>query len=197
MIAIVDYGAGNLASVARAFAAIGEPTIVTRSAADVRAADAIVVPGVGHFNATEAIDDRLRLALVESAAAKHILGICLGLQFLFEGSEESAGRSGLALLPGRCRPLPANASEKVPHVGWNGLERLRPSQLLDGLAPDTAFYFTHSYAAPVTAACVARAEYAMPFAAVVEAGNVFGTQFHPEKSGDAGLRVLRNFVHAV
>ena len=195
MIAIVDYGAGNLASVTNAFAAIGVSAAVTRSPADVRAAKAVVVPGVGHFDATAAIENAMRQALLESARSARILGICLGLQFLFDGSEEAPARAGLGLLRGRCMPLRARADAKVPHVGWNGVEGLRPSRLLDGVA-NAAFYFTHSYAAPVTSACVARTEYGMPFAAAVEAGNVFGTQFHPEKSGDAGLQVLRNFVDA-
>jgi imidazole glycerol-phosphate synthase subunit HisH len=197
VIAIVDYGAGNLASVARAFAALAAPAKVTRSAGEVMAADAVVIPGVGHFDATGGMDDKMRAALVERARARPLLGICLGLQFLFEGSDEAPARSGLTLLRGRCSALPASAAAKVPHVGWNTLETMRSSRLLEGVARDAAFYFTHSYAAPVTADTVARTEYAAPFAAVVEARTVFGVQFHPEKSGDAGLRVLRNFLDAV
>jgi glutamine amidotransferase len=197
VIALVDYGAGNLASVARAFAAIGCSVTTTSSPQTVLAADAVVVPGVGHFGATNGIGSELRHALRARAAVRPLLGICLGLQFLFDGSDESVSHPGLALLRGRCTALPRRDSAKVPHVGWNGVEIVRPSLLLDGVAPMTAFYFTHSYAAPVTDACVGRAIHSVPFAAAVERGRVFGVQFHPEKSGDAGLKVLRNFVDAV
>lgn len=197
MIALLDYGAGNLASVARALEAVGASVRATRSARDLVAADAIVVPGVGHFSATDGIGDDTRSALLACARTKPLLGICLGLQFLFEGSEESPDRRGLGLLSGRCEILAASASVKVPHVGWNTVEPIGASRLLGGVPTEAAFYFTHSYAAPVTDACVARTEYTMPFAAVVEAGLVAGVQFHPEKSGRAGLQVLRNFLDAV
>src|SRR5262249_55515078 len=121
-----------------------------------------------------------------------LLGICLGLQFLFEGSTEAPTSRGLALLAGRCTLLPP--TQKVPHVGWNDLRIMRPSRLLADVKDGSQVYFTHSYAAPVTAACVAQTEYTTRFAAVVERGNLFGVQFHPEKSGDVGLRVLRAFV---
>ena len=197
MIAIVDYGAGNLTSVARAFTAVGASVKATRSEADVAAADAVVIPGVGHFRSTAAISDALRAALTGAAQEKPVLGICLGLQFLFDGSDESPGCRGLGLLRGQSRALLPSASEKVPHVGWNTIVALRPSRLLDGVPAGSPFYFTHSYAAPVTSACIASTDYTIPFAAVVEAGNVFGTQFHPEKSGEAGLRVIRNFLDVV
>jgi glutamine amidotransferase len=197
VIALVDYGAGNLTSVARAFTAVGASVKVTRSKGDIVAADAVVIPGVGHFQSTTAIGDALRTALAGAAQQKPVLGICLGLQFLFDGSDESPECKGLGLLRGRSTPLLPSASEKVPHVGWNTIVALRPSRLLDGVAAGTPFYFTHSYAAPVTSACVASTDYTTPFAAVVEEGNVFGTQFHPEKSGEAGLRVIRNFLDVV
>ena len=193
MIAIVNYGAGNLTSVARAFAAIGADAEITRSPRSLDSAHAIVVPGVGHFAATSSIDEELRSALRSAARTKPLLGICLGLQFLFEGSEE-ADDPGLGLLDGRCMLLRPRRSARVPHVGWNTLERLRPSRLLDGIPEPAAFYFTHSYAAPVTDACVAQTSHAATFAAAVERGSIFGVQFHPEKSGAQGLRVLSNFV---
>jgi glutamine amidotransferase len=193
VIAIVDYGAGNLTSVARAFAAIGADADITRSPRLLSGADAIVVPGVGHFAATSSIDDELRSTLRDAARTKPLLGICLGLQFLFDGSEE-AENPGLGLLDGRCTLLRPREPARVPHVGWNTLERLRRSRLLDGIPERAAFYFTHSYAAPVTDACVAQTSHAATFAAAVERGSIFGVQFHPEKSGAQGLRVLRNFV---
>lgn len=197
MIAIVDYGAGNLASVARAFTAAGARVTVTRSAADVTASRAVVIPGVGHFRSTSAMAAPMRTAVAEAARSKPVLGICLGLQFLFDGSDESPDCSGLALVAGRITRLVPSAGAKVPHVGWNTLVRLRTSRLLSGIPLGTPFYFTHSYAAPVTSVCTARTDYTVPFAAVVEADNVFGTQFHPEKSGSAGLQVIRNFLDVV
>jgi glutamine amidotransferase len=197
VIAILDYGAGNLASVARAFTAAGAAATVTHSAADVIAAGAVVIPGVGHFESTRGIDDGMRRALAAAALQKPVLGICLGLQFLFEGSDEAPASPGLGVLRGRIGLLRPIGSAKVPHVGWNTLAELRPSRLLSGVAAGTPFYFTHSYAAPVTADCTASTDYTAPFAAIVERANVFGTQFHPEKSGDAGLQVIRNFLDVV
>lgn len=194
MIAIVDYRAGNLTSVARAFANVGASAVVTRSPRSLLDAEAVVVPGVGHFGATAAIDDDLRASLRACARAKPLLGICLGMQFLFEGSDEAPGNPGLALLDGRCSRLRQRPPAKVPHVGWNTLERTRPSRLLDGIPDDSAFYFTHSYAAPAIGSCVAQTSDGETFAAVVESGWIFGVQFHPEKSGAGGLHVLSNFV---
>ena len=194
MIAIVDYHAGNLTSVARAFAAVGASAVVTRSPEALLDADAVVVPGVGHFGATAAIEDDLRSALRACARVKPLLGICLGMQFLFEGSDEAPGSPGLGLLEGRCTLLAPAPAVKVPHVGWNTLEDVGPSRLLDGVPDGAAFYFTHSYAVPVTPACVAQTLHGAAFAAVVESGWISGAQFHPEKSGASGLRVLSNFV---
>jgi imidazole glycerol-phosphate synthase subunit HisH len=160
----------------------------------------IVVPGVGHFGATRSMDDAWRKAIAGAIAAGiPLLGICLGLQWLFEGSEEADALPGLGKLHGRCFKLPPHV--KVPHVGWNSLDILRPSQLLEGVPPGTQVYFTHSYAAPVSDETVASTTHGATFAAAVERDLVCGVQFHPEKSGNAGLRILQNFVsmtrHAV
>jgi glutamine amidotransferase len=192
VIAVLDYGAGNLTSVCKALGAIGAEFIVTNLPGDLSDADGVIVPGVGNIAATASIDRPLRDALQTGSGGTPLLGVCLGLQFLFEGSDEAPDVPGLDLLRGRCFRLPPTA--KVPHVGWNTVDILRPSRILDGIDDGTSFYFTHSFAAPVTDACVGRTEYTAPFAAVVESRNVFGVQFHPEKSGEAGLRVLRNFL---
>lgn len=192
-VAVIDYGAGNLTSVRKGLAASGADAFVAAGPDDVYASDAVVVPGVGHFAATTAIDAGMRKALLASAGVRRpILGICLGLQFLFAGSEEAPHLDGLALVPGRCRLLPSTV--KVPHVGWNTIERQRDSALLAGVPHGAYMYFTHSYAAPIGEGCVATTVHGAAFAAVVEHGGVYGVQFHPEKSGEPGLRILRNFV---
>jgi len=195
VIAVVDYGAGNLTSVLKGIRAAGGNPAVTAVPEDLVDAAGVVIPGVGHFAATRALDPRMRQALLAFAAGgRPVLGICLGLQFLFEGSTEAPGVRGLGLLRGECTLLPSLPGLKVPHVGWNSLAVRGPSALLDGLGDGAQVYFTHSYAAPVTDATVATTEHGIPFAAAVERGNVFGVQFHPEKSSEAGLRVLRSFV---
>lgn len=194
-IAVVDYGAGNLTSVLKGLRAAGASPFVTADPAAPGAADAIVIPGVGHFGATSAIGADLRAALLRAVdAGMPLLGICLGLQFLFDGSTEAPGQPGLGLLKGRCSLLPGLGAVKIPHVGWNSLSLRRPSMLLSDVGAGAQVYFTHSYAAPVTDATVATSEHGTTFAAVVEHGNVFGAQFHPEKSADTGLRLLRSFV---
>jgi glutamine amidotransferase len=192
-IALIDYRAGNLTSVRKGFAAVGAPLFTPSAPSELEDCAGVVVPGVGHFGATTAMDDEWRKAiatLVDSGIP--LLGICLGLQWLFEGSDEAAHLRGFGALRGRCFKLPPK--EKVPHVGWNSLELARPSRLLDGVAHGTQVYFTHSYAAPVTDDTVASTTHGVTFAAAVERGSVCGVQFHPEKSGDAGLQILRNFV---
>jgi glutamine amidotransferase len=195
VIAVVDYGAGNLTSVLKGIRAAGGDPAVTTAPDELANAAGVVIPGVGHFAATQALDVRMRQALLAFAASgRPLLGICLGLQFLFEGSTEAPRVPGLGLLDGECTLLPSLAGLKVPHVGWNSLAARGTSSLLTGLGDGTQVYFTHSYAAPVTDATVATTEHGIPFASAVERGNVFGVQFHPEKSAEAGLRVLRSFV---
>jgi glutamine amidotransferase len=199
VIALVDYGAGNLTSVRKALAFMGARHFTPAGAAELTRARGIIVPGVGHFDATRALDNEWRAA-VRSALERGVplLGICVGFQWLFEGSVEAPGVAGLGLLPGTCaRVGDAAGALKVPHVGWNDLSLPRESRLLGGLASGTQVYFTHSYAAPLVSATAAAATYGVTFSAAVEDGLVSGVQFHPEKSGDAGLRILRNWIDAV
>ena len=200
MIALVDYGAGNLTSVRKALSTLGADFATPTSAAECRGVEALIVPGVGHFSSTAALDQPWRDAIsAEVEAGTPLLGICVGMQWLFEGSEESPDVPGIGLLEGRIARLAGDAERrmKIPHVGWNALAIERPGRLLTGLTSGSQVYFTHSYAAPVTTACVAATTHATTFAAAVERGNVFGVQFHPEKSSDAGLQILRNFLTVV
>jgi glutamine amidotransferase len=200
-IALIDYRAGNLTSVRKALAAIGADVFTPEQAAELARADGIIVPGVGHFNVTATLDAPWRDAVKSHVLRlRPLLGICLGLQWLFEGSEEAPDLPGLGLLAGRCHLLNAGHL-KVPHVGWNTLSITRSAaavpnatRALRGVPNDAYAYFTHSYVAPVTSACVATTTHGQTFAAVVEADHVMGAQFHPEKSGDVGLAILRNFV---
>jgi len=197
MIALIDYKAGNLTSVRKAFAAIGADISVPAAPRDLDRARGIVVPGVGHFAATAALDrDWVGAIRAHVERGRPLLGICLGMQWLYEGSEEEPELPGLGALDGRCQLLRGDRTRrlKIPHVGWNALDMPRPSRLLAGLASGSHVYFTHSFAAPVTSDCVAATTHAERFAAAVERENVFGVQFHPEKSGEAGLHILRNFL---
>ena len=195
MIALIDYGAGNLTSVRKGFAAVGAALYSPRTPADLDAATALVVPGVGHFSATAILDDRWRLAITERIrCGTAVLGICLGMQWLYEGSDEAADVAGLGVIAGRCTRLAAARPLKVPHVGWNGLTHARASRLLDGIADGAHMYFTHTFAAPVTVDTTATTAHGEQFAACVERGRIYGVQFHPEKSSEAGLQILRNFV---
>jgi imidazole glycerol-phosphate synthase subunit HisH len=198
VIALIDYGAGNLTSVRKALAALGAEVMTPATPADVDRAAAVIVPGVGNFQRTASIDAGWRRAIIGAVErGRPLLGICLGLQWLFEGSTEAPGCEGLALLSGECAQLRAEWPLKVPHVGWNELDFSRPSRIFTGLANKSQVYFTHSYAAPVTTATTAVTTHVVPFASAVERGNVFGVQFHPEKSGDVGLRILKNFLDVV
>jgi imidazole glycerol-phosphate synthase subunit HisH len=197
VIALIDYGAGNLTSVKKALASLGVEFVVPGTPAQCAGMAGLIVPGVGHFSATTALGAPWREAISGAVAAgTPLLGICVGMQWLYEGSEEAPDVPGLGVLRGRVRLLHGDASQrlKIPHVGWNALELPRQSRLLSGLGSGAHVYFTHSYAAPVTTDCVASTTHAECFAAAVERGHVFGVQFHPEKSGDAGLQILRNFL---
>jgi glutamine amidotransferase len=194
VIAVIDYKAGNLTSVMKALTALGAVAKITEDPAMVRAADRVVLPGVGHFAATA----RLRETGIEDAVREVMargvpfLGICVGLQWLFEGSTESEATPGLGVMHGCCTRFPE--THKVPHVGWNTLEAAPQSRLLAGLPAHPFVYYTHSYRAPLVEETVGVTEYAGLFSGAVERGNLFGVQFHLEKSGDAGLQVLRNFL---
>jgi glutamine amidotransferase len=195
VIALVDYGAGNLTSVRKAFAALGAQVETPLSPSDLAGARAIVVPGVGHFDRTAAIEEPWLAAIrARIAAGLPFLGICLGMQWLFDGSEEAPGVAGLGIFPGMCARIRA---PKVPHVGWNTLALPRPASLTSNIPDESQVYFTHSYAAPVVAATAAVTTYGDAFSAAVEQRNVAGVQFHPEKSGAVGLRILRNWLDAL
>jgi imidazole glycerol-phosphate synthase subunit HisH len=195
VIALVDYRAGNLTSVKKALAAVGAEVFVPERALELQSASGIVVPGVGHFGATRALDRAWLDAVADrTAQGRPLLGICLGLQWLFETSDEAPDLNGLGALAGRCVRLRPNDGIKIPHVGWNTLAIQRGSWIAAGVRNEAQVYFTHSYVAPVTHDTVAVAEHGDTFAAIVERGHIAGVQFHPEKSGDVGLRILRNFV---
>lgn len=195
MITIVDYHAGNLASVQKALAHLGFESSITEDPERVRGAERIVLPGVGHFSATQRLAENGVASAINDAIARGIpfLGICVGMQWLFAGSTESPSTAGLGLFTGRCERFETEL--KVPHVGWNNLAPVHgaTSRLLRGVEHDPFVYYTHSYRAPVVAGVVATTHYGEDFAAVVERDNVFGVQFHPEKSSSAGLQMLKNF----
>jgi imidazole glycerol-phosphate synthase subunit HisH len=196
-VAIVDYGMGNRRSVEKALEHVGAQVRLTDDHDTIRAADAVVVPGVGAF--PEAMR-RLTAAGLDAVIRERaeegtpVLGICLGMQLLFESSDEHEGADGLGLLPGAVTPLEA---PKLPHIGWNEVALERPSRLTDGLGDAAAFYHVHSFVCRAAdAAVVGRGEYGERFASIVERGGVAGVQFHPEKSSRDGLRLLANFVPA-
>jgi len=194
MIAIVDYKAGNLTSVKKGFDYVGAEAIVTSDPSQVAKADKIVLPGVGHFSATTTLNDSgLRDAIVNGIERRiPFLGICVGMQWMLASSEEAPNVHGLALWAGECSRFPADV--KSPHVGWNSLQiRNSSSRLLRGVAPGSYVYFTHSYRVPLLDSTSAECEYGGGFSAVIEKDNLFGVQFHPEKSGAAGLAILKNF----
>ena len=197
MIALIDYKAGNLTSVRKAFAALDAELFTPERPEELESADAIVVPGVGHFGATKALGPEwIEAILARVGELRPLLGICLGMQWLFEGSDEAPDLPGLGLLGGQCYKLPANGV-KIPHVGWNSLDLKRDSGIAEDIAPGSQVYFTHSFVAPVTGDTVAVTAHGEPFASIVQRGHVAGVQFHPEKSGDVGLQVLRNFLSMV
>ncbi|HEY0264492.1 MAG TPA: imidazole glycerol phosphate synthase subunit HisH [Granulicella sp.] len=201
MIAVIDYKAGNLTSVVKALRYLGaEDIVVTQDPAVVKQVAKIVLPGVGHFQATQLLADLHLTEAVREQAAKDVpfLGICVGLQWLYEGSTEAPATAGLGHFAAQCEHFPAaydGADLKSPHVGWNSLESIRKdSRLLAGVKDGEFVYYTHSWRAPVSNDTAAVTNYGGPFTAVVERGNVMGVQFHPEKSSATGLKVLKNFL---
>jgi len=193
MIAIVDYGAGNLVSVKKALDWLGQDCEITADPDTVAKAAKIVLPGVGHFASTVALArSGLQDAIAEAIGRSvPFLGICVGMQWMFERSEESPETPGLALLQGECGHFPA--SVKSPHVGWNQLEVAPSSRLFREVSPSPFVYFTHSFRAPVGETTTACCDYGGSFSAAVEQDHLFGVQFHPEKSGEIGLKLLGNF----
>jgi len=193
VIAIVDYGAGNLVSVKKAFDWLGQACMITSNPAEVAQAGKIVLPGVGHFASTAALSRSGVREEIARAIERGVpfLGICVGLQWMFEGSEECRATAGLGILQGECERFPSTV--KSPHVGWNSLEVSPCSRLFREVSESPFVYFTHSFRAPVTADTVACCEYGGKFCAAVERGHLFGVQFHPEKSGETGLKLLSNF----
>jgi glutamine amidotransferase len=234
VIALIDYHAGNLTSVKKALATIGADAFVPENPDDLADTSGIIVPGVGHFGATRALDQPwIDAILARVGEGRPLFGICLGMQWLFEGSDEAPELAGLGLLSGRCyrlgsvrltdsakapsvkKPdttdrsddgspktddgsgsvrLQADPTIKIPHVGWNSMAIQREASIVDGVETGSQVYFTHSYVAPVTGDTVAVTEHGETFAAVVQRGYIGGVQFHPEKSGEVGLQILRNFV---
>ena len=198
-VSLIDYGAGNLPSVERALQRLGADTERVNTFVGLRECKAIVLPGVGHFGALiRTLEERKLVVPLRVALASDVpfLGICLGLQALYESSEEAPEQPGLCIFAGTVRPLPKTA--KLPHMGWNQVRQLRPNLLLRDVPVDAYFYFAHSYAAldvcePAVAAC----DHGAPFVAALEHKRVFAVQFHPEKSGEVGARVLQNFLEAV
>lgn len=199
MIAIIDYDAGNIKSVEKAFQLLGEEVILTRDRGKILSADAVVLPGVGAFG--DAMEKLRRYGLVDvirEAVSQNtpFLGICLGLQLLFERSDESPGVAGLGLLKGEIVHIPVDSGLKIPHIGWNSLKFPKKGRLFQGIAEDSYVYFVHSYylKAADEQIVTATTEYGTLIHASVEQGNLFACQFHPEKSSEVGLQILRNFV---
>jgi imidazole glycerol phosphate synthase glutamine amidotransferase subunit len=195
-IALVEYGAGNLPSVERALTRLGVESRRASTPEALASCDAVVLPGVGHFGALmRSLNERSLVKPLRDAVSSGIplLGICLGLQAMFATSDEAIGDAGLNLFSQNVSALPS--TDRLPHMGWNQLRRVRPSALLEGVPEDAYFYFAHSYAAlDAGEAAVALCDHSASFVAVLEQGNVFATQFHPEKSGPVGAQVLANFV---
>lgn len=199
MVAIIDYDAGNLKSVQKALHKLGEDAVITREQNTILTADKVILPGVGSFGMAMEQIKRYRLDQViheTVAAGKPFLGICLGLQLLFEGSEESGGVAGLGLLSGSIRKIPDKEGLKIPHIGWNCLSLQHNGRLFQGVPEQSYVYFVHSYYLQADDAQLVKAvtEYGIQIHASVEQGNVFACQFHPEKSSTVGLKILQNFI---
>ncbi len=203
-IALIDYRAGNLTSVRKALAAVGAEVFTPERPSDLEGAQGVIVPGVGHFGATRMLDGSWTERILDLVGeGRPLLGICLGMQWLFEGSDEAPDCPGLGVLGGQCYRLPGGARTgssgtiKIPHVGWNALARKRDSSIVDGVPDGAQVYYTHSFVAPLTADTVASSSHGEEFAAIVQRGQIAGVQFHPEKSGDVGLQILTNFMRLV
>lgn len=199
MVAVIDYDAGNIKSVEKAIAALGEKAVITRDAKEIMAADHVILPGVGAFG--EAMEKLHQYGLVQvikdvTDKGTPFLGICLGLQLLFESSEECAGVEGLGILRGRIVKLPEDKGLKIPHIGWNSLQYPNRGRLFEGVPEESYVYFVHSYylQAAEPEIVTAATEYAAYIHASVEKDNVFACQFHPEKSSDVGMRILKNYL---
>ena len=199
MIALIDYDAGNMRSVEKALTYLGERPVITRKREEILKADRIILPGVGSFGDAMENLERFRLSEVLKEAAKRqipLVGMCLGMQVLFEASEDSPGVKGLGILDGQIVRIPKKEGLKIPHMGWNSLSCAPDGTLFEGLPDHPYVYFVHSYylKAKDPQIVKAMAEYGVMIHASVESGNVFGCQFHPEKSGETGLHILRNFI---
>lgn len=200
MVAIIDYGVGNLFSLKSSFSAIGADAVVTSSKSELERAESIILPGVGAFcdAAKKLKDSGLEDTVISLAkAGKPLMGICLGMQLLFEKSYEYGEHSGLGLIKGEIRPIEAVIPKdyKIPHIGWNSLEIRKPTPIFENVKNGEYVYFVHSYyVADCESSVTAVSDYGAPLTASVQAGNIFGCQFHPEKSGETGLKILRSFV---
>ena len=199
MIAIIDYDAGNIKSVEKALQYLGAETIVTRDPDTILGADGVILPGVGAFgDAMQKLQEYGLVPVIRTCAERQIpfMGICLGLQLMFEGSEESPGVEGLHLLDGVIRRIPSDGSLKVPHIGWNNLHFPKQSRLFAGISEGAYVYFVHSYylQAADENIVAATTQYGTLIHAAVEQGNLFACQFHPEKSSEVGMQILRNFI---
>ena len=197
-VTVIDYKAGNLTSVVKALRHLGAEVTVTDRPEPILQAERIVLPGVGHFAATKRLDETGLTPAFRAAIDRGtpFLGICVGMQWLYKGSTEAPNQPGLGYLPWQCDRFP-DGYEKIPHVGWNSLSVNPSSRLLAGVEKGSYVYFTHAYKAPLSSGTVAVANYIEPFAAAIERGNVFGVQFHPEKSGKTGLTILKNFLEVI
>ena len=199
MIAIIDYDAGNMKSVEKAFQYLNEDAVITRDRKAILEADRVVLPGVGAFgDAMERLHSYDLVETIQDAvkSGKPFLGICLGLQLLFDSSEETPGVKGLGLLPGEILRIPAAEGLKIPHMGWNSLELINQGRLFQNLPADPYVYFVHSYYLKAEEPEIVKATtwYSTTIHASVEKGNIFACQFHPEKSSDVGQQILRNFA---
>lgn len=199
MVAIIDYGAGNLSSVKKALDYIGADSEITMDKDKILSASHIILPGVGSFgDAMHSMEERNLIETVKTAAVsgRPFLGICLGLQLLFESSEESRGIKGLSLLDGNIVSIPKNMGLKVPHIGWNSVSIQQKSGIFKDIPDESYFYFVHSYylSGAAQSDVAGTAQYGVEIQCAVQRGNLCATQFHPEKSGEAGLKLLENFL---